>query len=178
MAVSCSNISFSFFLKEFLMEQLEVKKIGNRHPITVRLIKLLKTGVPGDEFTDQQLSKIATVDITVKPNYLYSAIKYLERSGIIWRRIPKSGTIRCLNDIEKTECCEQAVKHIRKTAKRSSKVLAFVKPDNLPNDKKASAMALSAQLGAITLFSKKDTAVKLGNEQSVPKIGDVMKIFK
>jgi hypothetical protein len=38
-------------------------------------------------------------------------------------------------------------------------------------------MALSAQLGAITLFAKKDTTLKLSSQQSVPQSGDVMKIF-
>ena len=162
------------------MEALDVKRIGNLHPITIRLVRLLESGKPGDEKTDIELNKAATVDVTAKENhhYLYSAIRHIESTGTVWRRIPKESKIRCLNDIEKTECCGQAVKHIRKTAKRNARVLAFVTPDNLPADKKATAMALSAQLGAITLFAKKDTTLKLSSQQSVPQIGDVMKIFK
>ena len=161
-------------------EQTEVRKIGNRHPITVRLIAALKKGAPGDKFFDDDLNKIATVDITdiANKHYLYSAIKYLERAGLVWRRVPKTGMILCLSDAEKTECCGQAVRHIRKTARRHSRILSSVKPNNLPKDKRPTAMALSAQLGAISLFAKRDTTLKITGEQTVPKLCDIMKIFK
>ena len=162
------------------MDQVSVRSCGNWHPVSIRLKTELEKGKPGDILSDSQLKEIAGLDVGTKSRhcgYLYTAIRHLEPLGIKWKRDPGQSRIRCLNDLEKTENCYSAIKHIGKTARKSARVMATVKPDNIPAEKRGFATAVSAQLGAVALLSKSTATTKLISSVNNHDPKETLKLF-
>ena len=169
------------FNKGYGMEQTAVKAIGGYHPITVKLINYLETGKRGNSHDDSEINNIAGIPCGVNEKgygYLSSAIKYCEKFGVIWQRQRKENKILCLNENEIFERSRNDLGRVRRHTRRASNRLSSVDPNNLSPDKRPSALALAAQLGAIILMSKNDTTKKISSASTaVPQIEDVMKIF-
>lgn len=161
--------------------QSEVKYLTGFHPITCKLISKMESGKPGDQLSDSDLTEIAGIPIGVNEkgySYLLSAIRHLEKAGVVWQRIRDGQKIICLNPLEKVERTGSDIRRIRKITHRSARIIGSISPDELPKDKRVYASAMSAQLGAIALMSKTESTKKLaGNTQSVPQIGDAFKLF-
>ena len=170
-----------FFLKRSFMTN-EIRAIGNRHPLTVALINKLSLGKPGDCLSDDDLFPIIRLKTGVGNqgyNYLLSAIKYCETTGVIWNRVPKENKIICMNSEEIAERSKNDLHGIKRKVKRSSRRLAWVEIESLPMEKRSSVLATSAILGAMAIMSKPESIKKLiGNNQAKPQIGDAFKLFE
>jgi hypothetical protein len=159
----------------------QVRQIGPYHPITVRLITELEKGKQGDSKTDDELCKIAGMSVAVKDkgySYLMSAIRYCERLGISWQRQVKQNKILCQTGEEIVERSRADLRVVRKRTRRSLNRISSVDPSSIPENKRADAMALSAQLGAIGLLSRNESTKKLLIINSTaPQLGDAAKLF-
>jgi hypothetical protein len=163
------------------MNQQEVKNIGSFHPATMALVQELGNGKPGDEKTDIELGEIIGSPVGSGCSgygYLQSAIRYCERNGVVWRRVRGCKKLSCLNGLETVEMTTNDLRSLRRKSTRAAARLSTVAPDDIPQDKRPMALALSAQLGAIALMARTDSTKKLlGSNQSKPQIGDAFKLF-
>ena len=150
------------------IEIQEFQQIKGMSPVTAQLIQLLKDGKPGDTKADNEFP--ATLQIGVKgkhyPNLL-TAIRYLEREhGVVWQRVRKAKILKCLDAQERIGVGAQNIKHIRKTATRTVRVIASADFSTLTDSERTKANTQLAQLGAIKLFAENPTHAALAHGQN------------
>ena len=162
------------------MQQTSTRAIGQHHPITVQIIGVLETGKPGDFLADAELQKKVGLPVGVHQagyGYLQSAIRYVERTGIVWKRMPGQNGIKRQIAEEIVERTQNDTHYIARKTRRASTRLLSVDTATLPPQQRSIAMSLAAQLGAIALMSEAGTTKKLSNTGAQPQIGDAMKLF-
>ena len=173
-----------FFYRKgiIVMDQQSVKAVPGYHPLTIRLIDLLKGGVPGDEKTDAQLTETINMDTAVGGKgygYLASAIRHCEKGcGVVWRRICKENKIRCLNPREILELTHCDIGGIRRRARRGSQRIYGIKQDEIPAVERPQYNAVAAQLGFIASISTNSATKKLEGKTEQPKLADALQLFK
>ena len=164
---------------------LERVTVPQGHAVeTGQLIDLLKGGVPGDIFTDEQMTETCGKD--TRPNcagynYLRTAIRYcIDHHAVVWARIREAHSIKCLSASERTELGDSRRKHIHRASKRTMSVLAAVNIGDLDDEERISHHAMVAQMGTIAMFSstgtqKKLVARKVSEKPDVQRLLEMMK---
>lgn len=148
------------------MSEQEARAIVSTYGVyTSRLIHAMRDGIIGNELTDAELESIAGIPCAVKARgytHLQSAIRAVEREGIVWRRIRKEHKIRCLGNIERIDVGEQLIRRARKSATRSARCLATVEISELSGEDKIRATGAMTQAGVIAQITRKDSQKRLG----------------
>ena len=165
------------------MEQSSVRVINGYHPLTVKLISALEHGNPGDIYTDEQLTELIGVRTGVGGKgygYLMSAMRYCERSGVTWQRVPGTGTIVCQTPMEIVKRTTGDIGRVRRTAKRAAGRLGNTDTAGMADFDRKRAYALAAQLGAIAMLSKGTStkAIEARVADTMLQIGETLKIFE
>jgi hypothetical protein len=125
-------------------------------PQTCMLIDRLRGGSPGDTVLDDEL--VAVCGLPCRPmtpgyNYLRSAIKYCEQSGVFWKRVKGVEGLRCLSATEKLHVCDSDRKHISRVSRRSLRRLGSIERAELEaNDQRRFDVQL-AQHATLALFA-------------------------
>lgn len=147
-------------------EVKEFQQVKGMSPITAMLIDRLKNGKPNDTIDEDEWGKETNTELgTEGRNYshLMSAIKFCEREhGVVWQRVRKTSIIKCLNASERVNVGRQKLEHIRKTGKRTVRVVASADMRELSNEEKTEAYKQIAHLGAICTFAGSKTQL-VGN---------------
>ena len=104
----------------------------------------------------------------------------LKSKGFVFGIERNVGLIR-LNDSAIIKSTERDRVHLQRTAKKSLRKLSVVKFEGLTADEKRSHVVASAQIGAIAMFSTKNSSKKIeskvnGDSKCLP-IGDTLKLF-
>jgi len=171
----------STLTKGIHMQQTSTRAIGQHHPITVLLIEHLTKSKVGDFESDISMQRLCGLPVGVNQKgygYLQSAIRYLEKTGIVWKRIPTKEGIKRQEPEEIIERTQNDLRCIsRKTRRSSGRLSHGVDVSALPQEKRPIALALAAQLGAMQLIGRTDSTKKLMNATGTPQIGDAMRIF-
>ena len=169
------------FNKKTTTNQKSVPKIPLRHPCTCALIDVLQNGTVGDEITNDELSNIAGVDIELKVNYLYSAIRYcISNKKKVWQRVRGEGKITCLSSGEILNTSVNDIKKVRRISNRSQRKLYIVDQSQLTTEQKNEFNVTVLQLGVLKLFGSKrmkDTLLE-DPKSKMPKLIDLKKVFK
>ncbi len=132
---------------------------------TVKLIDALKTGKPGDTYTDEQLQQICDKDTRVTGDgysYLGSAIRHCRNNhGVVWERVKGAGCIKCLNWEEVGESVDGDRRRIHRRAKVSCKKIATVDLAVVPEAGRVAFLAKAAHVGTLAAISDKGSQKKL-----------------
>jgi len=151
-----------------MSETVDVKRIQIVPGMSVKtskLIEVLKEGKEGDIQSDKKLSEVAGDDVSVGGDaytYLQSAIRYCTNNHkLVWQRIPKTGTIKCLGPLETVEAAERDMKHAGRTARKGIKKLRTVDASKLSQEETTKYLTSRAQLGVIAAASSGDTTKRL-----------------
>lgn len=155
---------------------------------SVKLREVMRLAKPNEVLTTEGLA--AAIGLPVdqmrkREHCIYTAIRVLEREGIVFHRIRKTGWKRVDSATNEITDAESGVtKKISRRVKRSLRRLCAVAFDKLPNDQKIRHSAVSAQLGAIALFASHDAtdkirtaAITIGNGQK-PDTAKVLELFR
>lgn len=163
-------------------EQMKVQAVPGYHPLTVRLIETLKHGKAGDEYTDEDMTVIIGKNTAVGGSgyhYLGSAIRHCEKhNAVVWRRVSKMKKIACLNAEEIVEYTHGDVDCIRRKARRGSRRLMGINPEQIPQGNRPHVNALAAQLGFIASISSANATKKIEGKTEQPKLTDALALFK
>lgn len=134
-------------------------------PATSKLVDLLKMGVAGQSRTDEDMTKYCGRDTRVGGKgygNLQTAIRRVERfHHLVWRRVAGTGSIKCLNDEEKSSTGNSSINKIRRESSRSTRVLGLVDMANLPEDNQKEHLVRCVQIHTIAMMSKPATSKKL-----------------
>jgi len=153
-------------------------------PATLKLIERLKAGRIGDVLTDAELTAVAgraTAPGGAGYANLHTAIGVVMREhGLLWERELRAGAIRCLDDAGKVGSAAKDRKLIQRRAKRAMTKLRIVTVANLGEDERTKALAMSAQMGTLSLFAGADTTRKLEarHASSPVPIAKLMEMFE
>ena len=162
--------------------QQSVKAVPGYHPLTVRIIDMIKSGKPGDEISDAKLTEIIGMSTDVGEKgygYLMSAIRHCERThSVVWRRIRGTGKILCLNPMEIIELTQGDIGNIRRKARRGSRRLYGIEQEQIPISNRPACNALAAQLGFIASISTDTATKKLTGKTEQPKLTEALELFK
>lgn len=152
---------------------------------TLALIQLLKDGKPGDTKTDSQLESCCGKD--TRPGgdgyaYLQSACRRVRKDyGLVWKRVPGSGVLKCLNA---TECVREVDGHRKSLHRKTGRMLevaAIADSGALPDQDRAELRSLTAQVAVLREFSSKSAtkAVSANGIQSsvvnMPKLLEALR---
>jgi hypothetical protein len=182
LGVARQDKDFYLTRKRFNMnEEIKVHNMTNGLTThTSLLIELLSKGNPGDVLTDTDMSLYCgrnTASGHSGYNNLGTAIKYvLNHHNMLWERIPKSGCIKCKNAYEAVDSARKDVKVIHRKTRKSIKKLGTVDLEKVDMKDRSSVLSMTAQLGAIAMFSHSDTQRKLSsrNIKSAPELNEVL----
>jgi hypothetical protein len=151
---------------------------------TADLIKHLRTVEIGNTATYADLSTIAYGDVQKRCRAnLDSARRILQHEEqMLFGTITGVGLKR-LSDLEVSQEGKAGIKKVRRVIKRTVKRLACVSDfDNLPNEAKVDHNSSLSILGAIDLFSKKDSINKISNQVKTANdrlaIGQTLELFQ
>ena len=162
--------------------QQSVKSVPGYHPLTVRLIEMLKGGKPGDEISDGTLTEVIGLHTASGEKgyaYLMSAIRHCERNhSVVWRRVKGEGIVMCLNPMEVIELTHGDVSSIRRKARRGSRRLYGIQQEQIPIAERPQCNALAAQLGFIASISTDSATKKLAGKTEQPKLAEALELFK
>ena len=153
-------------------------QITNRYPAiqglseeSAKLIDTMKNGKAGDEFSDDQLTKLIGKDTSPSGNgygYLDTAIRRVRSDHrVVWQRVRGAGVVRCLGADEVYTSAAADVTAIRRRAKVAAQKVGTVDLENVPVKERPKFTGMMAQLGALRMFSKADVAKQL--ETNKPK---------
>ena len=114
-----------------MIEQSEVSRLPHGHQslsiVTSRLINRLKDGKIGDMITDEELSKVAGVEITSTSKNaanLRSAIRNVQREyRLVWKRQFRAGYIKCCDALEVTNHCGKSIEQVARKSRYTVKTL-------------------------------------------------------
>lgn len=116
---------------------------------TSQLIDRLKTGKPGDVASDSDLESICGHAVAPGERgygYLQSAIRYCRKHhSVYWKRIPKSGVLKCLDSAECLSDMQRDRKAIHKRTGRMIVTGKIAEPGITTDQDKASHRTLLAQ---------------------------------
>jgi len=157
-----------------MSEQVEVKRfqiVPGMSARTSKLIELMKDGKDGDILTDESLTEIAGVEVSVGGagySYLQSAVRYCTNNHkLVWQRIPKTGTIKCLGPQETVRAADRDMKHAGRTARRGIKKLKTIDSQKLNVQDTTKYLTSRAQLGVIAAASSGDTTKRLSEAKQI-----------
>jgi hypothetical protein len=125
-------------------------------PETCMLIDHLRNGVPGDTVLDEELATVCGLPcrpMTRGYNYLRSAIKYCEQSGVFWKRVKGVQGLRCLTATEKMHVCDSDRKHISRVSRRSLRRLGSIERAELEVSEQRRYDVQLAQHATLALFA-------------------------
>lgn len=147
---------------------------------TIKLIDLLKDGKPGDELTYEALAVVAMKP--VRPNTrgypnLHSAIRHVEKEGVIWEAVAKEGKIRCLDPDGILNSNERSRAMIRRRARRQTVKLAAIDLNELPQERQGEVVARIALGNMIATACSNNAVKRLEKEgfRQAPALTDLVK---
>lgn len=155
-------------------------------PISAESLKLrayLRTIPEGTIVTDAQCREASGCNQKRLAGRVASAIRTLEREQVVFYRIRRVGWKRVpLNTTEVSDGESATIKGVRRRMNRSLRRLAAVKFDALSNEEKLKHSSVSAQAGAIALFtstkaSDKIYSATIGNGKQ-PDTTRLLELFK
>lgn len=158
--------------------------IPNRSVETQQLINKLKDGKPGDQLTDEELTKLISMNVAPgEKGYgrLESAMRYvLNHHGLNWMRIRGARLIRCLDSQGTLGDITARNDRQRHIARRTIKKAATIDHSTLTKEEsdKASAMAVQAMMIEKVSDRKTTTFLETRHISEAPKIEQVLSIFK
>ena len=129
---------------------------------TLELIKALKDGPIGATLTDAALE--SHCGKSVSPNepgysYLQSAIRYVRRHhGLYWKRIPKTGTLKCLNASECLDEMRGQRQRVHRQTGRMIQTARIADSGNLSDAERTSLRAYTAQAAVLHQMSSTNSA--------------------
>lgn len=155
---------------------------------SIKLREVMRLAKPNEVLTTDGLAiaiGIPVAQMQKREHAIYSAIKFLEREGVVFHRIRNTGWKRVDSATTEITDAESGVtKKISRRVKRSLRRLSSVQFDKLPNEEKIRHSAVSAQLGTIALFASHDAsdkiktaAITLGNGTK-PDTTKVLELFR
>lgn len=159
----------------------ETKTIGEKSADTIILEQTLRSADVGDVVSYEDMSKKLGRDVRVHCySNLQSARRALETESLFFGVIPNEGLKRLTND-EAVVASSDYTRRARSAARRGMRHLAYVPFADLSNEKKQQHLTLSAQLGAIQLFSGSKAADKIskrvGQTSHVLAVGETLNLF-
>jgi len=149
------------------MEQQEPRRfrsVGQYAVATSLLIQRMEKGQPGDILTDMQLAAICGK--VCRPHhpgygYLQSAIKYCERHGVVWKRMPGGDCIKCLEPDEILSQGESTARQISNRAKRATLRFGSLDASVLTPEQVTKRNTFMAWAGTLALMASRKAVKKL-----------------
>lgn len=155
-------------------------------PISAESIKLrdyLKDKInEGDIVTMEMMSTVTGRDMSGHLGIIYSAIRHLEKSGIVYYRIRNIGWQRVpLGKDDVIDGESGTVKVVNRKIRRSLARLAAVRFGELSNEDKIRHSTISSQIGTVALFTNANAADKIKakviTNGAKPDASEVLKLF-
>lgn len=168
-----------------MSEVKAVPAVGRLGVTAAALVEALRTGQPGDTYTDEQLQEICGKATGAgEPGYgaLCSAINHVRNNnGRVWQRIRSAGAIRCLDADETVVNVGSDMRSLRTRARRAASKLQTVDTAKIKDpENKTKALVLGAMFGAIRAVSSTSTLKSLGvrtQQLQTPSATDVLAMF-
>ena len=129
---------------------------------TTKLYNRLEQIAIGETITYKDLSLVIDKDVQFSfRRYLNSALRKLQsKKNVIFEVIPSIGLKR-LNEKEKIQCGNKALKKIKRAAQRGTNKLKCINMNQLENNERMRVFAQFSALGGITLFTKENNLKKI-----------------
>lgn len=162
---------------------IETKSIATISAESLKIRDLLRKTQNGQIVTDSEIESAAGRSYAKIQGHIRSAVNALAREQIVFYRVRKTGWKRAeTNTSEIIEGERGVTKAISRKVKKSLRRLACVEFDKLNNDDKLRHSAVSAQIGAIAMFSNskasdKIQAATIGNGKQ-PEVAKVLELFR
>jgi len=150
-------------------------------PVTAKLVDLLKAGKPDDVLTDEEMTEHCGRSTKVHGSgygNLNTAIRRVERlHGLVWRRVPTAGCIRCLTDDGKASVVSSGIGSIHRKSRRTTRVGALTDISKMSEEKRNEFLVNMAVIGATKLMTKTATGKKL-LARGITKAPDISKMLE
>ena len=158
----------------------QVPVCGQHSFTTCLLIAKLEHGKPGDEVTDADLTAHChknTAPGGAGYGNLQSALRYCERGGAVWRRVPGEKRLLCLNGVGVLSLAKDSRTHVRRTVRRTRQRLATVDPVELPDDGERRRYIGECTVAAFTEHASKEKTVAKIENKEVPQLDYSAKVI-
>lgn len=157
---------------------------GTLSRVTAQLEELLKTGNPGDVWTDARLAQLCGRDTRPGQNGYRNLRKAIDGVrdlyGIVWYRDSGTNRIRCLHPSEVMADGDADRRSARRKAERGSRKVETVNVGDLDPSERPRANALKAQLGTMAIFMHGHTTRRLAERaasETMPS-KDILRLFE
>lgn len=138
-------------------------------PVTALFVETLRAGKIGDVLTDEKLDVVAG-DGHCGPggshySHLMSAIRIARKQyGVVWRRVPKAGYLKCLSDGERVDLSRSITRRVHRMAHRGRQVLETVDAAKLDDAQRREFGAQLAVSGALLAMSSQPAQKALADQ--------------
>lgn len=158
--------------------------VAGLSPTTSKLIELLHDKPAGTTITDAEVRDALELDVSVGGahySHLQSAIRHVEREyGVVWRRVYKSGCLRCMGAQERIEVVRGSRRRIARASRRAANIIGSTDMNQLPETERAAARALAAQVASLAMWSDSGVTKKLESKgvSNAPTTAEMLAMFR